>query len=690
MKKKFIRNARTNQKKSVEIIKIKNVNLSGELEAEFESDSSEDKIESTTNIIKFKKNHSLGIGDKLLASITQINQSESSINYYEAELISRIRTEKITVCGILKINKNKRFILPINKKHKKLSVSLEEKSSAVDGDFVEAEIIKAKNNSTENQCRIIKILGNNFIGNLPSLMAIYEHEIPYAFSDDVLSEAHKVSKKKLEKHLEDLTEIPFITIDPKDARDHDDAIYAIPDQNSDNKSGMILWVAIADVTFYLDSNSLLDDEALKRGNSTYFENMAVPMIPELLSNEVCSLKKGKIRPSLIVKIILNHEGHKIDHEFIRGKIKIFESLSYEDAQTMHESSDVKDFKLKEILDNIWTLTLLLENSEKEDASLALDLEERKINVSKDGHIESIEIIEKLYSHKVIERCMVLANCCAAQTLEEKNEKFLYRVHEPPKKEKINLLQNISRSVGLRFNFNLNLKASDLNQLQKTANETIHSQLISLNILKTMSQAHYTNKNKGHFGLSLKAYTHFTSPIRRYADIIVHRALITAHKWKKDDICSLTSFEMQKIGEHISGTERRSVVAERDSRDRYFAIYLERDIGSQFFAKIINATKFGLFIKLNETGADGFIPVRSIEGDHFRFNKITNQLIGRNSKVSLTIGVQVLVKLKEVNPLTGSLIFDLLEVNGKIIQFNRKLIRKQNIRTNKQYRKKKLN
>ena len=505
-----------------------------------------------------------------------------------------------------------------------------------------------------------------------SLIAINEHNIPHRFPEEVFENYDEV--KVSQKSRTDLRYLSFVTIDPSDARDHDDAVFALHDKDKDNLGGFIVWVAIADVAQYVKIESPIDLEARKRGNSTYFTDRVIPMLPEKLSTDLCSLNENLERPCIAVYMKINSKGEKITHEFVRGTIISKASLNYEEVQ---ESFDgITNKKTKPLYEIVLKPLLLAYQatviSKQRRQPLKLNLPERQIKITDKGEVDSIKFKKQLIAHELIEEFMIMANVCAAETLTKKNINTLFRIHEEPKTERINSLMEAVKSIGLNLPKSQVLKTADLNKLLYQASKTDYSEVINLNVLRTMTQAYYSNKESSHFGLNLRKYVHFTSPIRRYADLLVHRALITAHNWDKEDMPSKGEFpNLEKIASHISITERRSMVAERETIDRYLAKYLKDKVGGEFHCTISGITRFGIFIQLNEIGADGLIPLSNFSNEYFKYNENENSLTGSLSNRKIQVGMSAIAILIASDEKSGGLRFKLLELNDKPFEQLRK-------------------
>ena len=605
----------------------------------------------------------LGEGDQILARVTAV-QGES--HEYEGRMIRRIGTNPERVLGVFRKTAEGGRILPIDKGHSdEWAVGAGATNGAKDGELVEAEQSGPKGRMGLPQARIITRLGDPSAPKAVSLIAIHQHNIPDDFPDDVVAEADAHTPADLGDR-KDLREMPLVTIDPSDARDHDDACYAHADDDPSNEGGHIVWVAIADVAAYVTPGSALDREARKRGNSTYFPDRVVPMLPDRLSGDLCSLHEGVPRACIAVRMKLDAHGQKLSHEFVRGLMRSPASLHYEEVQEAidgNPSERTMDL-LEPVIKPLYAAYAALLEARELRQPLELNLPERQIVLGDDGTVQSVNFKDRLDAHKLIEELMVLANVAAAETLIAKKTAQLFRVHEEPTNEKLNALRETASAAGLNLAKGQVLQTSHLNRLLAQAEGTDDAELINITTLRCMTQAYYSPTNFGHFGLALKSYAHFTSPIRRYSDLIVHRALVTTHGWGDDGLTPADIDELEGTATHISDTERRSMMAERDTTDRYLASYLSERVGEEFTGKINGIAKFGMFVKLDDSGADGLVPIRSLGGEYFHFDREAGTLMGADTGITYRIGQRVTAKLTEAAPITGGVALELLTVEGK--------------------------
>lgn len=608
----------------------------------------------------------LGPGDRILCRMTEVKGEDHA---YEARLIRRIGQNARRILGIFRATHEGGRVEPIDKgADKEWLVPAGATDGARDGELVEAKQTGPKGRMGLPNAQIVARLGDPTAPRAVSLIAIHQHGIPDVFPDEVIAEADAMKPAGL-KGREDLRNLPLVTIDPADARDHDDAVYAHADENPKNPGGHVIWVAIADVAHYVTPGSAIDREARRRGNSSYFPDRVVPMLPDRLSGDLCSLHEGVPRAVIAARIVIDAQGKKLSHGFIRGMMKSQASLNYREVQEAEDGAPnekVAPF-LDDVIKPLYRAYYALRRAREARQPLDLDLPERKIVLSETGEVESVRIAERLDAHRLIEEMMVLANVAAAEELKRLGRPLLYRVHEEPTPEKLEALREVAQASGFTLAKGQVLKTRHLNNLLSQAEGSEFDELINMSTLRSMTQAYYFPQNFGHFGLALTDYAHFTSPIRRYSDLIVHRALISGHNWGDDGLSREDIEQLEATATHISQTERRSMEAERDTTDRYLAAYLAERVGTEMPGRIAGVQRFGIFVRLDETGADGLVPVSTIGNEFFRYREQEQALEGERSGVRLTIGQPVLVRLAEATPATGGLTFQLLEVDGKTIK-----------------------
>ncbi len=648
----------------VSVLQVKAPNADGDLFArplEWHGEG----VEPIVLVLPRASDPALGEGDRILARLTVVHEEDHN---YEARLIRRIGSNPRKILGVFRKGSEGGRIVPIDKgTSSEWTVQEADRHGAKEGELVEAEQAGPKSRMGLPRARIITRLGDPSEPRAVSLIAIHHHGIPDDFPDAAIEEADSAKPQGLSGR-EDLRDLPLITIDPSDARDHDDACFAHADDDPKNPGGHVVWVAIADVAAYVKPHSALDREARNRGNSTYFPDRVVPMLPDRLSGDLCSLHEGVPRACIAVRMVLDAEGKKLRHEFVRGLMRSAASLHYAEAQEAIDGApnDRTGPLLDDVLKPLYAAYKVLMHQRGLRQPLELDLPERRIELSEDGKVKSVNFRERLDAHRLIEEFMILANVSAAETLIAKRSPLLFRVHEEPSPEKLNALRETAHAAGYPLAKGQVLQTRHLNALLNAAAGTDDAELINMSTLRSMTQAYYSPENFGHFGLALANYAHFTSPIRRYSDLIVHRALISAHGWGKDGLSPDEIERLEQTATHISDTERRSMMAERDTTDRYLAAYLSERVGNEFTGRISGIARFGAFVKLDETGADGLIPIRSLGREYFHFDREAGTLMGSDTGLLIAIGQRVIVRLTQATPVTGGLELELLELNDKAL------------------------
>jgi len=602
-----------------------------------------------------------GLGDRVLLRVEEADE-EDGIRH-SGRVIKIIDRPKHRVLGVFRKNATGGGrIESVDKKMlgKELAIPAGATGDAEDGDLVAVETSRAPRLGLPTG-RIVERLGSLKSEKAISLIAIHAHQIPDVFRRDTMIEAAAAKPATLSGR-EDWRKLPLITIDPPDAKDHDDAVHAEPDTSGNNPGGFVLTVAIADVAHYVTPGSALDHEALVRGNSVYFPDRVVPMLPERISNDLCSLRPLEDRAALAVRMIIGADGRKRSHSFHRIMMKSAAKLSYEQTQLAIDGrpDDTTGPLLEPILKPLYAAYAALTRARAERQPLDLDLPERKILLKPDGTVDRVVVPQRQDANKLIEEFMILANVAAAETLEKARVPLIYRVHDEPSIEKLNSLREFLASLQIPLAKSGALRPVTFNQILGSVKGGEREQLVNEVVLRSQAQAEYASENYGHFGLNLRRYAHFTSPIRRYADLIVHRGLIRALKLGDGALPDSTDVkQLAEIGAEISATERRAMVAERETKDRLIAHFLADRIGASFEGRVSGMVGAGLFVKLNETGADGFVPARTIGDEYFRYDEAARAMIGGRTGMTYRLGDAVTVKLVEAAPVAGALRFELL-------------------------------
>ncbi len=601
-----------------------------------------------------------GVGDRVLARLEQ--DADGVYNARPVKVLGRRRTR---ILGVVRRTERDNYQLePIDKKTKGvLKIHPDQLAGATDGDLVSAEPNKIGRTGPA-VAKIVEVLADVRSEKAVSLIALHDHDIPYVFPDSIIAEADAATLPTPDGR-DDLTRLPFVTIDPADARDHDDAVFAEADTDKSNPGGWVVWVAIADVAALVRSGSALDREALKRGNSVYFPDRVVPMLPERISNDLCSLKDDVVRPALVARMVFDTSGRKSSHTFARAMIRSVASLSYTEAQDAFDGqpNDRTAPLTDTVLTPLWSAYQALEKAKSDREPLDLDLPERRVLLKDDGTVDRIVIPPRLDAHRLIEEFMIQANVAAAESLEQARTPLLFRTHDSPSLAKLEGLREFLQTLDLSLPKTGRLLPTHFNRILTRVADTDHAPLVNEVILRSQSQAEYSAENYGHFGLNLKRYAHFTSPIRRYADLIVHRALIAAFGLGDDGLDDKTIPRLAEIAASISATERRAMAAERDTLDRLIAAYLQDRIGASFRARISGVTRAGLFVRLEETGADGIVPMSRLDYDYFNLDEDNRALIGERTSDIFQLGDAVEVRLVEAAPVAGALRFDMIS-DGK--------------------------
>jgi ribonuclease R len=599
----------------------------------------------------------LAVGDRLLAKLARIND-----RLYEARVIRRIEgSHESRVLGVYHPAADGGRITPTDRRNRtEFFVLPPNRGDAEADDLVLAEILPAGRLGLP-QARVVDRFGSTAEPRAISLIAIHTHGLPTVFPHGALREAELASVPSLVGR-EDLRAIPFVTIDGADARDFDDAVWAEADSDPANPDGWRLIVAIADVSYYVRPGSSLDRAAYERGNSVYFPDRVVPMLPEALSNGLCSLRPNEDRACLAFQLWIDRNGVLIRHRLTRGLMRSAARLTYEQVQNCHEgrADDATGPLADTVIAPLYGAYARLWEARVRRRTLDLDLPERRVVVDERGRVGDIATRVRLDSHRLIEEFMIAANVAAAEVLEAPSMPGLFRVHDQPSMDKMETLRAFLSSIGLTFPKGEALKPEHFTRILRRVEGTPDSQLVSEVILRAQAQAAYSPDNIGHFGLALSRYAHFTSPIRRYADLIVHRALIRALKLGVGGLDDAAMERLTEIGDHLSATERRAATAERDAVDRFTAAHLADRVGARFAGRVSGVTRFGLFIRLDDSGADGLVPISALPDDRYEHDETARALVGQRTGARYRLSAPVTVILVEADPLTGSTLFRLAD------------------------------
>ncbi|HZF44235.1 MAG TPA: RNB domain-containing ribonuclease [Sphingomonadaceae bacterium] len=629
-----------------------------------------------------KKGGAVGVGDRVLA------RTEEKGSGFVAHPMKKLLKGSELVLGVVHQEGDALWLRPVDKKERR-ELPVSDVGKAAVGDLVLAEKTGRPPRIT---ARVTDVLGDPFAPRSFSMIAIHKLGIPHVFSAETVAEAVEVSKRPLGEGREDLRHLPIVAIDPVDARDHDDAIWAEADPAT---GGWRAIVAIADVSFYVRSGSSLDKEARQRGNSVYFPDRVVPMLPEELSADICSLKEGEDRAALVCHLNISKDGQLTGWRFTRAVIRVAANIAYEDAQgaidaaenskgsfvpsenegrvsgeeerpstSLGTNGEVAPELVDTALKPVWACWKALYAAREKRAPLDLDLPERRVVLDEKGRILSVAPRERLDAHKLVEDFMIAANVAAAKALESRKVPPMYRVHEPPSREKLVALKDFLKTFNLEFALGQVIRPQTFNHIIERIGEADFKPQVMEQILRTQTQAYYAPTNAGHFGLSLGSYAHFTSPIRRYADLVVHRGLVRAFGLGEGGLTDRESEEMELLGTLISQYERRAMEAERDTIDRYVAAYLSERVGDLVDCRITGVQPFGFFATVEGLGGDGLVPVSTLGTEYFRYEEASQTLRGEDSETAFSSGQRLQLRLVEANPVSGGLRFALPEADAR--------------------------
>lgn len=640
---------------SVGVIEVTGIDRDGDPVARpvtWESDSPPPAVFLSTE----RKGPAPAIGDRILAKL-----APSDDGTYTARVIKLLQAAPQRVLGIFQMVGGKGRVIPTNRRIRtEFAIPPGQENGASRGDLVEAQAIGGRSFGLP-EARVADVIGDASGPRAPSLIAIHSNDIPVDFSPGALADAEAAKPVSADGRT-DLRRVPLVTIDGADARDFDDAVWAEQDPDDKNRGGWHLLVAIADVSWYVRAGKPLDDDAHTRGNSVYFPDRVVPMLPEALSNGLCSLVPNEDRGCLAVHMWIDADGNLKRHEFIRGIMRSAARLTYEQVQAARdgETDESTGPLLDDVIVPLYGAFEALQSARIRRGTIDLDLPERKVKLDQKGNIAAIDPVERLDSHRLIEEFMISANVAAAEALERKDAPCMFRVHDQPSQEKVEGLREVLSSVGIKLAKGQVIKPEVFQRIVAQVIGKPEAQTVNMAVLRSQAQASYSPANLGHFGLALRRYAHFTSPIRRYSDLLVHRSLITACGLGNDGLGPDDGDRFAELGKHISSTERRAVDAEREAVDRFTTIFLSDQVGAEFSARINGTHRAGLFVTLIETGADGLVPMSMLGDDRFDYDDQRQQVKGRGTGVTYRIGDPVKVTLEEANVHTGSMAFSIAQ------------------------------
>ena len=615
-------------------------------------------------VVERGRRGALGIGDRVLC------RTEEKGDGFVAHPLKKLAKSAELVLGVVKREGERFWLSPVDKRERR-ELFISDVKDAEPGDLVLCEVT---GRPPRVSARVDAVLGDPFAPRSFSLIAIHKHGLRHEFAQEAIDEAHRVSRLPLGER-EDLTHLPIVAIDPEDARDHDDAIWA----EADGEGGWNAIVAIADVSFYVRPGSELDREARARGNSVYFPDRVVPMLPEELSADICSLKAGEPRAAMACHLKIAQDGTLKSWRFSRAKVCITTNIAYEDAQAAMDAAQEEKIELssptcamppvegpvrqelvEKALKPLWACWRALFAARHKRDPLELDLPERRVVLDEKGRILSVAPRDRLDAHRLVEDFMIAANVAAARALEAKKAPVMYRVHEPPSREKLVALKDYLKAFGIEFTLGQVIKPGTFNRIIERTGDSDGREQIMEQLLRTQMQARYGPERLGHFGLALATYAHFTSPIRRYADLLVHRSLVSAYRLGEGGLPAGEDERFEAIGEQISMLERRAMEAERETVDRYVAAFLADQVGQLVECRITGVQPFGFFAAVKDLGGDGLVFAKDLGREYFRYDEAAKALVGDETGETYRVGQRLTLRLAEANPISGSLRFELPE------------------------------
>lgn len=623
------------------------------------------KIEEREEEVYISKENSLNAlnGDRVLIEIIE---EKNKVKKAEGKIVRILKREKDTVVGVFQNNKTFGFVVPDDKNFgSDIYISKKNFGKAKDNHKVLVKITKYPQKDKNAEGKVIEVLGNINDAGVDMLSLIKEHSLPAKFPEQVIEEAKKCGNKIDEKNISsriDLRDKIIFTIDGEDAKDLDDAVRVQKLENGNYK----LDVHIADVSYYVREKSLLDQEALLRGTSIYMLGKVIPMLPKELSNGICSLNEGEDRFTLSCTMEIDKKGKVISNEIYKAVIKVTKRMNYTDVQSILDGSNDKILeKYKPYIQefkNMEELAIILKNRRIEKGYLNLDIPESKIDLDIDGKVTNISKYERTFAHEIIEQFMLTANETIAEKFFWLDAPFIYRVHEKPDLEKIQELNKFLFNLGLKIKANKdNIYPKEFAKILTEVQGKPEEKVVSNLLLRTLKVARYEAENKGHFGISSKYYCHFTSPIRRYPDLFIHR-IISKYLEENYDLNQKTVEEYKKIAEdrakQSSEREKVATLVEREAEDMKKAEYMESKIGEEYEGVVSSITQFGMFVELENT-VEGLIRFENLGEEYYIYDEERKMLIGEKTNKTYKIGDKVKIKVIGSSKLLRRIDFELI-------------------------------
>lgn len=584
-------------------------------------------------------------GDRVLTRVANIDTRGRR----EAVIIEVLEHNTQQIVGRFYSGAGASYVEPANLRiSQEILIAPDCTKDAKHGQIVVVALTGQPNKSARPLGEVVEVLGDHMAPGMEINVAIHNHDLPFTWPDEVLQEASKYAAFVTEDMIAnrvDFRHLPFVTIDGEDARDFDDAVYCIPRE----KGGWKLYVAIADVSHYVRPGMALDKEAYKRGNSVYFPARVIPMLPEALSNNLCSLNPNVDRLVMTCEMDIHESGRILDFQFHESVIKSHRRLTYTQVHKVMEKQDARmRQQFADVLpglEHLYNLFHVLVDARDKRGAIDFDMPETKIVYGKDRKIEKIVPYERFDSHRVIEECMLCANISAAHFLQKAEQPGLYRVHEGPRQEKLQDLRIFLQEIGLKMPAHRDPVPGDYAKILRVIKDRPDANMIQTILLRSMSQAIYTPENKGHFGLAYDAYTHFTSPIRRYPDLLVHRSI--KQVLNKNASKGNESYYSQ-AGEHCSMTERRADDATREVTDWLKCEFMMDKVGQEFVGIVSGVTSFGVFVELKEFYVEGLVHISTLPDDYYQFDAVKHVLVGERTNRCFQMGDEVKIQVARVD------------------------------------------
>ncbi|TCJ98555.1 RNAse R [Volucribacter psittacicida] len=613
----------------------------------------------------------------------------------EVRIVRILENRKKQIVGRFFLEQGIGYVVPDDSRiNRDILIPNENRRGARMGQVVVVDIQSRTGTSSSQPIGMIsEVLGDNMAKGMEVEIAIRNHDIPHQFPTSVEKYVKRFSEEVPEQAKQgrvDLRQLPLVTIDGEDARDFDDAVYC-----EKRGKGWKLWVAIADVSYYVRLRTALDNEAYQRGNSVYFPNRVVPMLPEVLSNGLCSLNPQVDRLCMVCELDISSKGKMQGYKFYEAVMNSHARLTYNKVWSILQGDETLIERYQGLVPHLQELYAMYQTLlEARHQRGAIDFEtlETKFIFNPQGRIERIEPVVRNDAHKIIEECMILANIAAANFMEKHNEPALYRIHAVPTEEKLSAFRDFLRECGLTLQGGLTPSTEDYAALLEQVRERPDRELIQTMLLRSLSQAVYSADNIGHFGLALPEYAHFTSPIRRYPDLTLHRSikyLLAKQAGSKRRTTDTGGYhytldDMDLLGEHCSMTERRADDATRDVVDWLKCEYMQDHVGEVFEGVISSVTAFGLFVRLNDLFIDGLVHVSSLDNDYYAFDAARQMLVGENSGTVYRLGDAVTIKVEAVSLEQRQVDFSMVQTNRKVRRVGK--TEKDKLKKNQRYAK----